>query len=292
MLAVTGITGHTGTFFLNQLMQNKYEGKIKCLVRSAERAAYLNNSGLNIELIEGDLDNEESIRKLLTDATVVVHIANIHYSPRILKIGYACGVQRFVLVHTTGIYSKHKVASESYIRIENEIIPLLKSHNITILRPTMIFGDMKDHNISKFIRLVDRIPLLPVVSGGNALIQPVNARDLGRALYQVLYNENTFGKAYDLSGQRALSIKQLYLLIAAILGKKRMIISFPEKICVWIAKILRVVSAGKVDLVEKVQRMGENRSYSHQDAMRDFDYSPELFETGLSREVREYLSSR
>jgi len=292
MLAITGITGHTGGFFLSELVAGKYQGHVRCMVRSLAGAQHLLNCSLNIELIEGNLDDNGSIKQLLSGVDTVVHIANIHYSSQILQIGKECGVRRFILVHTTGMYSKHKSASQGYIDIENEIKPFMDDLNVTILRPTMIFGDMRDYNISKFIRFVDRLPLLPVVSKGNALIQPINARDLGRALYQTMNTACTCGRAYDLSGERALSIRELYLLIANQLGKKRMIISVPERICVICAVLIRCVTFRKIDLVEKVQRMSENRSYNHQKAVADFGYAPECFEVGLQREINEYLDSR
>ena len=292
MIAVTGITGHTGEFFLNELIARKYQGHVKCMVRSLTRAEYLLNCGLDIELVEGDLNDDESIRRLLTGTDVVVHIANIHYSPRILQIGKICGVRRFVLVHTTGIYSKYKSASQEYIDIENAIKPFMNELNVTILRPTMIFGDMRDYNISKFIRFVDKFPLLPVVSDGSALIQPVNARDLARALYLTMDTACTFGKAYDLSGEKALSIRELYLLIATYLGKKRIVVSVPKWLCIMCARFIRLITLKKIDLIEKVQRMGENRSYSHQEAIVDFGYDPERFEVGLQREINEYLANK
>lgn len=292
MLAVTGITGHTGGFFLEELVKNRYPGKIRCLVRTAGKAERLLASGLDVQTLEGSLDDENTIRALLTGADTVVHIANIHFSPAIVRIGMECGVKRFVLVHTTGIYSRFKAASREYIEIEEQILPLMARENITVLRPTMIFGDLNDYNISKFIRFVDALPVLPVVGSGEALVQPVNARDLGKALYRVLENGATFGKAYDLSGEKALSIRALYLDIARELGKKRLILGLPMGLCVFAAGVIRCLSFGRVDLVERVQRMGEDRSYSHRAAELDFGYDPEPFETGLRREVRAYLARK
>lgn len=292
MLAVTGITGHTGRCFINELVKNRYAGQLRCLVHTAGKTRCITESGLNAEVVEGTLDDEADIRTLLSGADTVLHIANIHYSPEIVRIGKECGVKRFILVHTTGIFSKYKSASESYIEVENIIIPLMEELNITILRPTMIFGDICDYNISKFIKLLDRLPIVPVISGGRSLIQPVNARDLARAFYQVLNTEQCKGKAYNLSGERAVSIRQLYNLICRGLGKRCLIVSFPMWVCVFAAKVLRAVTFGKLDLVEKVQRMGENRSYSHAPATADFGYSPEPFEVGLKREIAEYIAAK
>lgn len=292
MLAVTGITGHTGRCFINELVKNRYSGQLRCMIRTADKAGCIAESGLNAEVVEGTLDSESDIRKLLIGADTVLHIANIRYSPEIVRIGKESGVKRFILVHTTGIYSQYKSASEEYIEVENMIIPLMEELNITILRPTMIFGDICDYNISKFIKLLDCLPVAPVISGGRSLIQPVNARDLAQAFYQVLYAEQSIGKAYNLSGEKPISIRELYDLISGFLEKKRLIISLPIKLCVFAARAIKVATFGKADYVEKVQRMGEDRSCSHESATSDFGYAPEPFEVGLKREVSEYIAAK
>lgn len=292
MLAVTGITGHTGRHFIDTLVKNQYRGKIRCLVRTKAKADYLVSSGLDTELVEGSLESEKAIRELLDGADAVVHIAGIHHSCEILRIGKECGVKRFILVHTTGMYSKFKAASEGYIQVENRVAPLMEEQNVTILRPTMIFGDLCDYNISKFIRFVDKLPVLPIVAGGKALVQPVNARDLAQAIYKALQSENNCGKGYDISGEHALSIRQLYRMIAKCLGVRRLIISIPMWLCVLGANMLRLCSLGKIDIVEKVQRMGEDRAYGHEAAVADLGYEPEPFAVGLQREVDAYLAGK
>ena len=292
MLAITGITGHTGHHFADALIKSGYRGKIRCLVRQKSKAEFLTDRGLDVELVEGTLESDAAIRTLLDGADAVVHIAGIHHSCEVLRIGRECGVKRFILVHTTGMYTKFKAASEGYIQVENRIAPLMEEQNITVLRPTMIFGDLCDYNISKFIRFVDRLPVLPAVAGGRAVVQPVNARDLAQTIRKALQTENGCGKAYDISGEQALSLRQLYLMIAKCLGKHRIIVSVPMWLCVWGAKILRLLSAGKMDIVEKVQRMGEDRAYSHEAAALDLGYRPEPFAVGLQREVDEYLAKK
>lgn len=292
MLAVTGITGHTGQCFIDELAKNHYAGQMRCLVRTISKAKCITDSGLAAEVVEGSLDNEADIRLLLSEADIVVHIANIHYSPEILRIGRECGVRRFILVHTTGMFSKYKSASSEYIAIENEIAPFMDQLNITILRPTMIFGDICDYNISKFIKMLDHFPVVPIISGGKSTIQPVNARDLAQTLYKVLNSEQSIGKAYNLSGERAITIHELYKMICSDLGKKRLIVSFPMWFCVLAATLIRTVTFNKIDLIEQVKRMGEDRSFSHEAATTDFDYTPEPFAIGLQREVNEYIAKK
>ena len=58
---------------------------------------------------------------------------------------------------------------------------------------------------------------------------------------------------------------------------------------VLLAKVLKSVTFGKKDYVEKMLRLGEDRSFSHEAASRDFGYAPDSFNEGLKREVEEYM---
>lgn len=83
MLLVTGITGH-------------------------------NNSRLHIEKVVGDNNDNAFIASIMKDVRTVVHIYNIHHSPMIVQEAIKNKVERTILVHTTGIYSKFKYAAQDY----------------------------------------------------------------------------------------------------------------------------------------------------------------------------------
>lgn len=292
MLLVTGITGHTGKYFLQELMKNKYEGPIRCIVRETSDTSMLDNSGLNIEKIIGDINDEAFLDKACQGIDSIVHIINIRHTLRVLKAAIKNNVKRIVSVHTTGIFSKFRIASEEYVMIEQEIKDILARENIsmTILRPTMIYGDTCDRNMSKFIKMVDRFRIFPVINDGESLIQPVNARDLGKAYYDVLMMPPDKAKAeYILSGEKPISMREAFKLISDNLGKKIMFVSFPLGFGVILARLLKLATLGKIDYIERVQRMSEDRVFSHNEAIVDFEYKPEPFEIGIAREVEEYL---
>ena len=198
-----------------------------------------------------------------------------------------------VLVHTTGIYSRFRMASGEYKEIEQALQAYIdKGYNITILRPTMIFGDLCDRNIHKFIRMVDALPVMPQVRFGRARIQPVNARDLGRAYYQCVMKEKLPELDYVVSGSRELTLRELCSLIGIYLGKKTRFVNVPTPAvvgCMWCVKEL---TGGRVDYVEKALRLSEDRVFSHAEATRDFGFEPEPFDVGLRRETEEYLHAK
>ena len=81
-------------------------------------------------------------------------------------------------------------------------------------------------------------------------------------------------------------------MIGSILGKKVFVLGIPMWLGVAGTACIKFVSFGKIDLIEKVQRMGEDRSFDHTEATIDFGYQPEPFEEGLRREVAQYLARK
>lgn len=292
MLLVTGITGHTGKYFLKELINNNYEDTVRCVIRENSDTSLLDTSGLKIEKVTGDITDKKFLNSCMRDVDTVLHIAGIQRSLALIEVAVKNGIQRSILVHTTGIYSKFKSASEEYKNIETGIENIANKSggiSITILRPTMIYGDLCDLNISKFINMIDKLRVFPVIDKGGSLIQPVNARDLGKAYYQVLCLPiELVKKEYILSGEAPIEMIDALKLISNNLNKKTVFISVPLVIGVFLAKSLKVVTLGKVDYIERVQRMGENRSFSHEDASKDFGYNPMPFSEGIRIEVEQY----
>jgi nucleoside-diphosphate-sugar epimerase len=293
MLLVTGITGHSGRYFLQELISNDYQGSIRCVVREGSNTTMIDNSGLNIEKVYGDLDDQVFMNKVMTGVDTVVHIASIFYSVTLMKAAVNSNVRRAILVHTTGIYSKYKSASEEYKEIEQTINEIIVTNNSTIglvyLRPTMIYGYVNDKNMIVFIKMVDKLRIFPIINQGENLLQPVNGRDLGKAYYQVLSKKDIMNGNYILSGKEPVKMKELFELISQVIGKKTTFLSVPLLLGVILAKILKIISIGKIDYIEKVQRMAEDRNFSHKAAVEDFGYNPMTLNEGLKIEIKEYL---
>jgi len=293
MLLITGITGHSGRYFLKELIKNKYNGPIRCVVRETSDTSLIDNSGLDMVKVIGNLDDQEFMDEVMNGVSTVVHIASIFYSVTLMKAAVKNNVRRAILVHTTGIYSKYKSASEEYMNIEQSIDKIIRRNNSTIgliyIRPTMIYGYANDRNMIVFIKMVDRLRLLPIIDQGRNTLQPVNGSDLGKAYYQVLSKSNLTSGDYILSGEKPITIKKMFEMISLHLGKKTTYISVPLALGVSMAKCLKVCSLGKVDYIEKVQRMGEDRSFSYTAAKKDFGYDPISLSEGLKIQIEKYL---
>src|SRR5699024_9502827 len=113
------------------------------------------------------------------------------------------------------------------IKIE-EKMKRINDVDITLLRPTMIYGSLKDKNMSRLIRVVDKFPIFPVFGRGKNLMQPVTAQDLGKAYYDVILNrEITKNNNYNLSGKEEVEYKNIIKTISSILGKNIKLVHIP-----------------------------------------------------------------
>lgn len=152
----------------------------------------------------------------------------------------------------------------------------------------MIYGSIKDKNMITLIKMVDILRVFPAVNNANYPMQPVYEKDLGEAYFQVLLNENfAKDKNYILSGKSALTLIDILKIISGLLGKM-CFFSVPLPIVYCGSLILYLISLGKIDYREHVQRLVEPRVFSLDDERSDFGYSPMTFKEDITGEINEY----
>ncbi|MBL42570.1 MAG: hypothetical protein CMM49_07925 [Rhodospirillaceae bacterium] len=288
MLLVTGATSHTGKIFLKRLHNESYSRKIRCIVRKNSKVDWLKELNLKIELFQGDLNNIESIAESFNNVDTVFNIAGIHFSLPLIQLGIRKNVEWFICVHTTGIYSKFKSASNEYKNIENSISKF--SDLITIIRPTMIYGSEEDKNMWKLINYLDNSYVFPIFGSGKNLFQPIFAKDLANAYYDVLMSKNkVIGRSYNLSGGSEISYNSILRTVSSLLSRKNLYIHIPIWFSLALLFFYKLLNKKSFSVsYEQILRMKENKVYSHSDATKDFDFKPISFNDGIKIEIEEY----
>jgi len=280
LLLVTGITGLTGRFLLSCLREAGYTGRIRCFVRKHSDVSWIRDGG--VELCTGDVGDVESLKEALTGVSGVIHLVNIRFSPQVIQACHATGVSRVVIVTTTGIYSKYRECSEEYKRLENLIMESRLDY--TIIRPTMIYGNQRDKNIHKLVKIVDKYPIIPIIGVGEGLMQPIYARDLAAVIAQAYLRPVSVGKAYNVAGKRPISYADILKLIANTLGKKRVFVRVPYAAALLAGYLGEKIPNGLIDL-EKVKRLQEDKVFDYTEAVQDLGFDPISFEEGIKLEV-------
>lgn len=279
MLLITGITGLTGRFLFHKIKEKFPDHTIRYLVRPTSNYSWLPSE----DIFLGDVTNQQDIEHALQGVTTVIHLAHIHHSETITKACIRQSVNRVFFINTTGMFSKHKVCAKDYIRLEDKI----KESGLiyTIIRPTMIYGNQRDVNIHKLIKLMDKYPLFPVIGEGKGLMQPIYAEDLAEVIIQAFVNEEvTRYKEYNVAGKAPLTYKQILNEISIAINKKMYFFHIPYAFALLAGIIGSIIPNGLVDY-EKVKRLREDKNFDYSLATQEIDFKPRTFSECVKLEV-------
>ena len=127
------------------------------------------------------------------------------------------------------IRSKFIAKSESYI--------LNNLENVTIIRPSIVIGN-NDQFLNKLIPIFKFSFFIPLFGSGESKIQPIFVEDIAKSIAKIILNDSVNNDIYELFGPKVYSYKEIYNLIANILGLKRIYIPIPFIIMRIIVSIL------------------------------------------------------
>lgn len=148
----------------------------------------------------------------------------------------------------------------------------------TILRPTLIYEEGLDQNVTRIADLIRKLGFFPVCGMASGLRQPVHARDLAKAAMQALTAKASFNKAYNLSGGEDLTYVAMVRRIFEALGRAPVIIALPEFLWRIGFFALNLIRPKKLKRnIHMVLRMNTDLWFDHSAATRDFGYQSGAF---------------
>lgn len=196
-IALTGGTGFIGGAIAKRLTDSGWQ--VKALVRSLPKAKAL--SRLGIELIQGDLEDTEALRKLVAGVQAVVHCAgavrginredfarvNVAGTERIASLAASADPPpRFIALSSLAArepqlshYASSKREGEVVLERVSDSMPL------TILRPPAVYGP-GDKEMLPLLLLMMRRGIAPVLGSGEARFSMLYVEDLASAIEQCL----------------------------------------------------------------------------------------------------------
>ena len=291
MLLITGATGHSGEWFIRMLMAEKYDKRVRCTVRETSNTSYLDNSGLDIELVIGDLKDPVFANRALDKITTVVNFTGQKCVKNLVNSDNVKYVDWVISVHTTAIFSKYKALAIEYKEIENCLVASGKRY--TIVRPTMIYGSNKDRNISKLINYLHKFRFFPVFGKGTNLLQPIYAKDVAGAVHAILHNrESVANKSYNIAGKYPITYNELLETVASSMQRNVTLIHLPYNISYTLVKLLNMIINNVPISTEQIMRMNEDKAYDYTEAVNDFGFSPVSFDEGITLEILEYEKNK
>ena len=84
MIAITGGTGHSGSFLVDILHKNNFQDKIRFLIRDNSNTTRIDEYGLDCEKCNISLTDVDALSKAFYGVDTVLPIAGIQFSPYIV----------------------------------------------------------------------------------------------------------------------------------------------------------------------------------------------------------------
>jgi nucleoside-diphosphate-sugar epimerase len=193
-------------------------------------------------------------------------------------------LRRVVAVSSTSVITKQdtEVAAEREIigrlaEAEREIATACEQNNIgwTILRPTLIYAEGRDTNITPLSRLIRRFGFMPLVGGAPGLRQPVHAEDLAIGAISAAASAAAVNKFYSLPGAETLAYREMIGRIFDGLRLPRRTVSIPAWL--WRAGFALAKPLFPDSNVAMGTRMTKDMTFDATPAIRDFGWNPRTF---------------
>jgi N-acetylglucosaminyl-diphospho-decaprenol L-rhamnosyltransferase len=282
---ITGATGQVGLCVVRRMLA---AGATVLAISRSDAISYRHK---RLRWIKGDLtDQNLHFEGCLAD--IAVHCAPLWHLPPIIDLLANVQVKRIVAFSSTSVFGKalskndyDKEVVAKLTRAEAELATRCDFHRInwTIFRPTLIYGLGLDGNVSSLARFIRRFGFFPVCPPACGRRQPVHADDLAMGVLNVINAVASFGKIYAMSGGEIVTYRDMLERLFRLCHKKNRIIE-----TTMLPPIMDV--AGR--LLQKkhlygeiARRMNDDLIFTHDDASRDFSFSPRPFLSGGMADV-------
>jgi nucleoside-diphosphate-sugar epimerase len=234
------------------------------------------------EWLVGDL-LDAGLAERLPPLSTVYSLSPIWLLPDVLPMLIGAGARRVVAFSSTSRFTKLEspVAAERAVAAklaesEARVIALSEAAGVAwiILRPTLIYAEGLDGNVSRLAALIRCLGVLPLAGRGEGLRQPVHGDDLATAAMAAAESPIRSG-AYDLPGGETLSYRHMAERVFEGMGRRPRLIPIPAPLWAlgfWLASPWLPGTTAAMGA-----RMSADLTFDAAPARRDLGWSPRAF---------------
>lgn len=253
MILITGATGVMGSSLMKSLNEKGYKCRALVLPNDPKTETIKN---IAHEIVYGDISKPETLANCCKDVDTVYHLAaviisfdpqvfikvNVNGTQNMVNEAAKNNVKHFIYISSASVvypktnpYSRSKITAEKIIR--------QSGLNYTIIRPTLVY-DFGSGSIEfdAFLDYLNKFPVVPFIGSGNAVKRPVRVDAVQKGLLSLCELPQSYGKIYNFSGSRKISMREFARLCLTLLNKKnKPIVPIPIFLCKCIAWAMGLV---------------------------------------------------
>jgi nucleoside-diphosphate-sugar epimerase len=167
-ILVTGSNGYLGNSFINQF-ESKY---------TFEKFSLLNEKleSINFDSIDIVIHCAALVHQKVEQPYDKYHEINVEYPVKLAKLAKVNDVKQFIFISTIAVYGEYLEKldentscnpitpyGKSKLEAEKQLLKLNdENFGVSIIRPPMIYGKSAPGNIDSLIKLVKKLPILPL----------------------------------------------------------------------------------------------------------------------------------
>ena len=223
---VFGATGFLGRYVTHHVAKSGSRMILptRCGENDRQHLKVMGDLGQIVQM-DYSIRDEGAIRHAVERSNVVINLVgrewetrnfsfedvNVTFPKTLASICADVGVRRLVHVSALGAeldhpsaYYRTKARGEEVVR---EAFP-----SATIVRPARMVG-VEDRFLNVFAEHSRKYPAVPIIDGGDSKHQPVFVDDVAVAIRQIVHDELTSGRTYELAGNKEYSVDDLAKLV-------------------------------------------------------------------------------
>lgn len=228
---ISGAAGFIGSYLVKSFLKENWD--VTAFVTNSVKAHLLfsNVDTSKLKIVSGDALDYASIVTSIDDGTDVIintigiitetrerSFKNIHINAlkNIIYAAHQKGVKRFLHISALGT-RENAVSLYHKTKWEGEKNVISSGLNYTIFRPSVVYG-LGDGFTKKILEILSIPLIMPLIAGGNNLLQPIYVMDLVKFVIDSVNKETTYNKTIELVGPDILRFKEILYQIKEIKG--------------------------------------------------------------------------
>jgi uncharacterized protein YbjT (DUF2867 family) len=254
-ILLTGITGYVGGALVPRLQRDGHE--LVGLARNPDRASL----DFDVPLVKGDVLSGDGLDEALEGADVAYYLihsmekaSNGSFEAReeegarqFAEAAARAGVSR--IVYLGGILPSGPISPHMASRLKVEELLLDAVPDSVALRASIVIG-ARSRSFRFLVRLVERVPVLPMPPWTRYRTQPIDGRDMLEFLARSATEPDVSGKSIDIAGPEEMSYGELMQRIADHMVVGRPSLGLPVGFSAIAPTIAAAIAGEDVGLIE------------------------------------------